>query len=82
METKKINQVTNFMYYMYNRWNLTEAKYLFGKVLGQHIFDKYIGYGYGKELLWYAELDSTSKQKLIDRVDKLYSNNNLKMIQQ
>ena len=75
MGAKKFNEVTNFMYYVYNRWNLTEAKLLFGNILGQHIFDKWAGYGYGKELLWYAELDSGNKQKLVDRANKLYGNN-------
>ena len=35
------SEVENFMYYMYNRWCLDEAHLLFGKSLGDHIYEKW-----------------------------------------
>lgn len=34
------NEVTKFMWYMCNRWNLDEARFLFGDNLGAHIYQK------------------------------------------
>lgn len=64
------NEVTNFMYYIYNRWNLSEARAIFGKDLGSHIYDKYTNRT--EVLLWYSELDKECKQKLVDRANEIY----------
>lgn len=72
MESNKNNEVTNFMYYIYNKWGITEAKHLFGESLGEHIFNKYLNY-MPHVLEWYAELDSESKQKLVDRANEMYN---------
>lgn len=73
---KKNNEVTNFMYYMYNVWNIVEAKAVFGTNLGEHIYDKYIHYhnsaGLG-DLYWYSELDENCRQKLVDRANEIYN---------
>jgi len=67
-----MNEVTAFMFYMFNIWNQQEAHRLFGQTLGQHIFGKWCSFGSGKELLWYAELDNSCRQKLVDRANELY----------
>lgn len=65
------NEVTNFMYYVYNKWNEYEAKKLFGDDLGQHIFNKWVYYR-NNDLRWYAELDNVCRQKLVDRANEIY----------
>ena len=67
----KNNEVTNFMYYMFNKWNVNEAKLLFGENLGSHIFDKW--QHYTDQLYWYAELDNECRQKIVDRANELYN---------
>ena len=69
---KKSNEVTNFMCYVFNKWNIHESKMLFGENLGRHIFDKWAGWGTGKELRWYADLDASCRQKLVDRANEIY----------
>lgn len=66
-----MNEVTNFMYYMFNRWCPDECVALFGKDLGEHIWKKYEEVGSDK-LYWYAELDDKCKQKLVDRANEIY----------
>lgn len=68
-----MNEVTAFMLYMFNKWSIQEAKYLFGENLGRHIFDKWVGWGTHKELRWYADLDSACRQKVVDRANELYN---------
>ena len=65
------NEVTNFMYYMYNNWCPQEAENLFGKYLGEHIFAKYIEFGDGT-LYFYGSLDEKCRQKLVDRANEIY----------
>ena len=67
------NEVTNFMYYMYNRWNMAEAKNLFGNNLGQHIYEKWMAY-HEDNLRWYAELDVKCRQMLVDRANEIFNN--------
>ena len=72
-----MNEVTNFMYYMYNRWGKDEATSVFGEDLGNHIYGKwcrYIENGMG-DLYWYAELDSKCRQKVVDRANEIYASN-------
>ena len=71
------NEVTNFMYYMYNRWCIEESKMLFGENLGQHVFDKWVGKGEhtnDQTMSWYGELDTGLQNKLVARANELYSN--------
>lgn len=70
------NEVTNFMYYMFNRWNMDEALYVFGNNLGRHIWEKYISciqQHNGDKLLFYANLDSTCRNKLVERANQIYN---------
>lgn len=66
------NEVTNFMYYMYNVWNKEEAINLFGEWLGKHIYSKWCDL-HDKELIFYASLDNECRQKLVDRANEYYS---------
>ena len=68
----KNNEVTNFMFYIYNKWSINEAHLLFGKNLGDHIFGKWIEHR-GDQLYWYAELDEGCRQKIVDRANELYN---------
>ena len=70
-----MNQVTNFMYYMFNRWSRDESIVVFGDDLGDHVYRKYLdSRGCGADILsWYAELDRTCKQRLVDRANELYA---------
>ena len=67
---KKMNEVTNFMYYVYNRWNEYEAEKLFGKDLSSHIWEKFLNQH--DKLKFYADLDKTCRQKLVDRANEIY----------
>lgn len=66
-----MNEVTNFMLYVYNKWDPCEAENLFGESLGEHIFEKWIKRI--DALLWYSELDNECRQKLVDRANEIYA---------
>ena len=66
-----MNEVTKFMFYIYNKWNEYEAEKIFGKDLGKHIWNKWINRS--DSLRWYSELDNECKQKLVDRANEIYS---------
>ena len=70
------NEVTNFMYYMYNKWCIGEAKKVFGNNLGEHVFSKWVHHrkdtGLG-DLYWYSELDNKCRRKIVDRANELYN---------
>lgn len=65
-----MNEVTNFMLYMYNRWNVYEANKVFGDSLGKHIWGKWLERT--DSLIWYSELDNECRQKLVDRANEIY----------
>lgn len=66
------NEVTNFMYYMFNKWSEEEAKDLYGELLGKHIYNKWIA-ARGDNLIWYGELDNECRQKVVDRANEIYN---------
>jgi truncated hemoglobin YjbI len=66
------NEVTNFMYYIFNKWTVAEARCLFGDPLGEHIFSKWCDC-MPDALSWYAELDNRCKQMLVDRANEIYN---------
>ena len=68
-----MNEVTNFMYYCFNRWSLDEACAIFGNDHGNHIWEKWTGKF--DSLIWYSELDDDCKQKLVDRANEIYRMN-------
>ena len=72
----KNNEVTNFMFYVYNKWNINEAHLLFGKNLGDHIFNKWVGkreYSHDQTMSWFGDLDKKCRQKIVDRANELYN---------
>ena len=72
MEKKKHNEVQNFMYYIFNRWNETECKKVFGdSMLADHIWSKWKDYR-SNPLWWYGMLDNECQQKLVDRANEIY----------
>lgn len=66
-----MNEVTKFMYYIFNRWNPEEACAVFGNDLGKHIWEKWTRKA--DFLIWYSELDKDCRQKLVDRANEIYS---------
>ena len=80
MEMKNENEVTRFMYYIFNRFSIDESRKLFGENLGEHIFRKLLLHHNG--LKWYAELDKACRQKLVDRANELYGQNQLKFVKE
>lgn len=67
--------VKNFIWYMYNRWNEYEASRIFGKDLGNHIFNKWVEYrenvrDYTVE--WFMALDKECQTKIIERANEIY----------
>ena len=69
------NEVTNFMFYLFNKWCKEEAIRLYGNNLGNHIFNKWVWYreNGGDQLEWYANLDNQCQRKIVDRANELYN---------
>jgi hypothetical protein len=61
---------------MFNRWSRDEAVKIFGKDLGNHIFEKWITYGldyfHDRTMQLYSNLDSECRVKLVERACELY----------
>lgn len=73
-ETRKVNEVTAFMYYICNQWGIDEAKKVFGDNLGEHIYKKFEEHqNVLGALHWYAGLDEECRQKLVDRANEFYN---------
>ena len=68
----KHNEVTRFMWYMFNKWSYKEAIILFGENLGDHIYRKYMIFE--SALAFYGALDNECRQKLVDRANEIYKN--------
>lgn len=68
------NEVTNFMLYMCNRWSAEEARTLFGRDLGNHIYGKWLDAFtmVDRTMFWYSNLDSNCRQKIVDRANEIY----------
>lgn len=75
--TANTTAVLNFAIYMSNAWDKTEAIKIFGENIGEHIFNKWVGYAsdrgptYASLALVY-DLDSNNLEKLVERACKLY----------
>jgi hypothetical protein len=70
------NEVTNFLFYVYNKWSKEESVRLFGNDLGNHIFNKWVEkheYSNDITMSWYADLDKKCRQKIVDRANELYN---------
>ena len=70
------NEVTNFMFYLFNRWSKEEAIRLYGNNLGNHIFNKWVEkheYSNDITMSWYSDLDNECRRKIVDRANELYN---------
>lgn len=66
----KTNHVSSFMYYMYNRFSLSECIALFGEELGHHIYGKYLRSG--DIFRWYSELDYSTRDTIVERATQIF----------
>lgn len=71
------NSVLSYGIYMMNRWSFDESKYLFGSILGEHIWNKWMRYMddfgiYGAPMKLLFELDSTNYELIVERACSLY----------
>lgn len=69
-----MNEVTNFGFYMFNKWNQEECMHVFGEWPGKHVWGKYTQYLQGNcdRLFFYMSLDVECRQKIVDRANELY----------
>lgn len=70
-----MNEVSVFMYYMFNYWSFSEAQTVFGVDLGCHLWNKWLesfDLSNDHTMYWYAELDNECKQKVVERSKALY----------
>ena len=75
-DEKGHNIVTYFMWYMFNKWCLDEAKLIFGNSLGEHIWEKWcdrVFTGDGDQLRFYGNLDTVCRNKLVARALEFYN---------
>ena len=59
------------MWYMYNKWNFGESKFIFGDALGEHIWNKFVERK-NDVMLWYSDLDIVCRNKIVERALKVY----------
>jgi hypothetical protein len=69
-----MNEVTAFMYFMYNRFTDEECRRIFG-TLSEHIFEKYIGSD-GDVMRFYSWLDTECRDKLVKAATEYYGKGN------
>lgn len=75
----RYNDVECFLYYMYNKWSLSESKHVFGDNLGLHVYEKWLEkHQYSKDVTmsWFSDLDKSCRDKIVERAKEIYSNNN------
>ncbi len=68
---QEVNQVTAFMWYMYNKWGASEAVKVFGEDLGMHILAKFSACD-ENYLYAYSLLDRECRKKIIERAVEIY----------
>ena len=77
-DTNWTNETLSYMIFMANVWSENVCKAIYGKLLGQHIWDKYISYVnndgmYGAMAKLVFELDNENLKKLIDYACSKYN---------
>lgn len=65
-----MEEIEDFMYYMFCRWNFAEARKLFGDSLGEHIYNKWTESA--DTLRWFGDLDKKSRKTIVDRAREIY----------
>lgn len=84
------NEVDCFLWYMFNNWDKSEAIKIFGSKsdfkypnddLALHIYNRWVECREKRlgDLWWYAELDRTCQQRIVDRAKQIYMNESVKM---
>lgn len=69
MENRK--ETLSVAIYLYNRFNLDEAVHVFGKCMGEHIFNKFIERN--RDMLRFiCDIDEENYEKLIERACSIY----------
>ena len=71
-----MNEVTAFMFYMYNKWNIEESIKVFGQNLGEHIYRKWQRAWedeHDSNLWFYSQLDSACRSLLVERANFWYN---------
>ena len=73
----KSNETLSYMIYMANRWGKDEAVKIYGEMLGNHIWEKYMSYAnssgmYAAYAKLVFELDSDNLKLLLDRATSIY----------
>lgn len=83
IEERKKNDVTRFMFYMWNRWCEEECKEVFGKDdFYPHFWNKWcgickmLGTAHGAAEMFYAELSDRNRDKLVRRAVEYYNEQN------
>lgn len=69
----ELKVIDNFVKYMFNKWNIYEAERVFGELLGEHIYCKYVREYERNAFLLYANIDNDCKRKLIERANLFYN---------
>lgn len=72
------NDVTSFMYYMWNAWCKTECEKVFAGHGVDHFWSKWIGYnrhneGYGAVEEFFANLSENYQDMLVKRATEVYN---------
>ena len=75
--TNNTTAVLSYAIYMANAWSKSEAITIWGKMLGEHIWNKWVSYNelYGTHaasMKLVYELDNTNLEKLVERANELY----------
>ncbi len=78
MERTQENIVSSYFYYMWCGWGTKEeCIYVFGKVLGEHFWEKWCGIYHenrrGAAEIFYAELSTDNRRKLVERACEVYN---------
>lgn len=73
----KSNETLSYMIYMANRWGKDEAIAIFGEMLGNHIWAKYMSYAnsdgmYAAYSRLVFELDTDNLNLLLERATSVY----------
>lgn len=74
---KKSNNVTSFMFYMWNRWSKEECKHIYG-IKWEHFWDKWLWVykrlngPHGAAEVFYSELSTGNRNKLVERALECY----------
>lgn len=82
-QERTTNDVTSFMFYMWNRWSKEECKHIYG-IKWEHFWNKWLwaykrlNGPYGASEVFYSELSTGNRNKLVERALECYDGMNEK----